>query len=170
MPFCLCVHCPSICLSSYLLLNHWAELNQTCYITSPHGKGVQEEHYFSVYRSGIPPCVHHTISSYTTGQNSTKLATSLPLMVKVCDSNIIFPRIHHPSICLSQTPSETRQVSGKYFSYFCTEMYIVSIVNKTPSETISIFLICPENHILWVLITPDKKDLAILYIIFLVSA
>ena len=50
----LCVHasicCPSICLSHYLLLNHWAEFSQTCYITSPHGKGVREQHFF--------PCVH----------------------------------------------------------------------------------------------------------------
>ena len=38
---------PSTCPSRYLLLNHWAELNQTYYITSPHGKGVREQ-YFSV--------------------------------------------------------------------------------------------------------------------------
>ena len=37
----------SICLSHYLLLNRWAEFNQICYITSPHGKGVREQHYFS---------------------------------------------------------------------------------------------------------------------------
>ena len=36
--------CPSgICPSCYLLLNHWAEFNQTCYMTSPHGKGVGEQ-------------------------------------------------------------------------------------------------------------------------------
>ena len=29
----------SICPSGYLL-NHWAEFNQTCYMTFPHGKGV----------------------------------------------------------------------------------------------------------------------------------
>ena len=29
-----------------LLLNHWVEFYQTCYITSPHGKGVQEQHFF----------------------------------------------------------------------------------------------------------------------------
>ena len=44
-----CVHRRAICLSCYLLLNHSAEVNQTCYITSPHGKGVQEQHFFSVY-------------------------------------------------------------------------------------------------------------------------
>ena len=35
----------SVCLSCYLLLNHRAEFYQTCYITSPHGKDVQEQHY-----------------------------------------------------------------------------------------------------------------------------
>ena len=29
----------SICPSNYILLNHWAEFNQTCYITVPCGKG-----------------------------------------------------------------------------------------------------------------------------------
>ena len=50
---CLCVHCPSICLSRYFLLNNWAEFNQTCYITFPHGKGVREQHYFSVRPSNV---------------------------------------------------------------------------------------------------------------------
>ena len=41
-----CFHCSSICPSRYLLLNHWVEFNQTCYITSPHGQGMREQHYF----------------------------------------------------------------------------------------------------------------------------
>ena len=54
----LCVRCPSICLSHYLLLNHWEEFNQTCYITSLHGKGVREQHFF--FRvSVVHPSVHH---------------------------------------------------------------------------------------------------------------
>ena len=32
-----CVRRSSICMSHYLLLNHWAEFNQSCHITSPHG-------------------------------------------------------------------------------------------------------------------------------------
>ena len=36
-----CVPRPSICLSHYLFLNHWAEFYKTCYIISPHGKGVR---------------------------------------------------------------------------------------------------------------------------------
>ena len=53
---CQCIHRLSICLSQYLLLNHWAEFNQTCYITSPHGKGVWEQHFFfPICLSGICP-------------------------------------------------------------------------------------------------------------------
>ena len=51
--FFTCIHRPSICPSPYLLLNHWVEFNQTCYITSPHSKGLQEQHYFSVRPSSI---------------------------------------------------------------------------------------------------------------------
>ena len=41
-----CTHRLSICPLCYLLLNHLMEYNLTCYITSPYGKGVQEQHYF----------------------------------------------------------------------------------------------------------------------------
>ena len=54
---------PSIRLSHNLLLNPLAEFNQTCYITSPHGKGVGEQHYFSIYCLSVRPSVCHTISS-----------------------------------------------------------------------------------------------------------
>ena len=48
---------PSVHLSRYLLLNHWAEFYQTCYITSSHGKGVQEQHYFLCACVSIHLCV-----------------------------------------------------------------------------------------------------------------
>ena len=32
--------------SRYLLLSYLAELNQTCYMTSPHDNGVREQHFF----------------------------------------------------------------------------------------------------------------------------
>ena len=32
-----------------LLLNHWVEINQTCYMTSPHDKGMQEQHVFPMF-------------------------------------------------------------------------------------------------------------------------
>ena len=33
---------PLVLLSHYILLNYWAEFNQTCYMISPPDKGVQE--------------------------------------------------------------------------------------------------------------------------------
>ena len=48
-----CVRRPSICSSRYLLLNHWAECNQTCYITSPHGWGVRDNIIFPCVRSCV---------------------------------------------------------------------------------------------------------------------
>ena len=72
-----CVRRPFIYLSCYLILNHWAEYNQTCYITSPHGKSVREQHFFTVR----PSSVHLSITlspPRPTRRNSTKLSTSLP--------------------------------------------------------------------------------------------
>ena len=43
-----------------------------------------------IANTSIHPSVRHTISSLNTGRNSTKLATSLSLMIMVCESNIIF--------------------------------------------------------------------------------
>ena len=63
------VHPVSVHLSRYLLLNHWAEFNQTYYMASPHGKGVQEQHYFPVCLVSVHPSVRHTVSSQTTGRN-----------------------------------------------------------------------------------------------------
>ena len=37
------IHPTFVHLSIRLLLNPWAEFNQTCYMTSPHGKGVGEQ-------------------------------------------------------------------------------------------------------------------------------
>ena len=52
----MCVRRPSICPSCYLLQNHWAEFNHTCYMTSPHGKGVQEQ---------VRPSISRAISSFS---------------------------------------------------------------------------------------------------------
>ena len=38
-------HCPS----HYFILDHWVEFKQTCYITSPHGKSVQVQHYLEIW-------------------------------------------------------------------------------------------------------------------------
>ena len=55
-------HCLSVSLSCYLLLNDWAEFNQTCYMTSPSGMGVQKQHNFSVHLS-LHLSICHTISN-----------------------------------------------------------------------------------------------------------
>ena len=75
----LCVRRPSIIPLRCLLVNHWAEFNQSCYITSPYGKSVQEQHYFSVrpsvHMSVVRPSVPHAMPFQTTGRISTKFAT-----------------------------------------------------------------------------------------------
>ena len=50
-------------LSVRLLLNHWAEFCQTCYITSPHIKRVQKKHYFflCVRPSVRPSSIHLSV-------------------------------------------------------------------------------------------------------------
>ena len=58
-----CVWCPSICPSRSLILNHWAEFNTTCYMTSPHSKGGQKQYYFTVRSAGVLPSVCHAIFS-----------------------------------------------------------------------------------------------------------
>ena len=40
--------------NSCLVLNHWVEFNQTCYMTSSHGNGVQEQ---------FRPSVSHAVSN-----------------------------------------------------------------------------------------------------------
>ena len=61
-------------------------------MTSSRGKSVQEQNYFSVRPASVRLSV---ISSLTTGSTFTKLATWLRLMVRVCESKIIFL-----SVCL----------------------------------------------------------------------
>ena len=57
--------CPSVRQSvrppRYLLLNHWAEFYQTCYITLPHGTGVCEQNNFPCARPSARPCVHLSV-------------------------------------------------------------------------------------------------------------
>ena len=66
---------PSVYLSCYLLLNHWAEFYQNCYNTSPHGKGVREQYYFSICLSAYPSSVRLSImldlNCYTTLPHGT---------------------------------------------------------------------------------------------------
>ena len=89
---CPCIRRPSICLSRYLLPNLQAEFNQTFCITSPHVKGVREQHYFvgafvlqCVHRPSIRPS-RYLFLNLQAEFNQTFCITSP--MVKVCESNI----------------------------------------------------------------------------------
>ena len=101
----LCLHPwvrrPSICLSHYLLLNHCAEFNETCYITSPPGKVVWKQRYFAMCPLSVHLSIMLSPHKPLGGIQPNVLATSLPLMIKVCESNIFFLCVHCPSICPS---------------------------------------------------------------------
>ena len=62
---------PSLFPLHYLLLpqdyllqpvNHGPEFNQSCYMSLPHGKGMQEQHYFCVLPSIRPASVHPKVA------------------------------------------------------------------------------------------------------------
>ena len=93
----------TVCLSAspshYLLLNQWAEFNQTCYMTFPHGKDVQEQVCLAVHLS-----IHHTISNISTEHGDFaiafhqlrslvlscyKSAERLPIFHALCQDTII---------------------------------------------------------------------------------
>ena len=90
----------SICPSRYLFLILWAEFNQTCYMTSPHGTGVREQHYFSfclsvcssIYSLRYLLLNHLAVFDQTCYMPSPR--------DKVCESNIIFLSVR-PFVCLS---------------------------------------------------------------------
>ena len=100
----LCVCCPSICPSRYLLLNHWAEINQTCYITSSHSKIVREQHYYysCICRSSICPS-RYLLLSYWADLTKTCYITSPH--GKSWREQIIFPFVRLASVSLYITLS-----------------------------------------------------------------
>ena len=95
--------------SCYLLLKHRAEFYQTCYITFPHGKGVREQHYFSV-RACVRPssarCLSHYLLLNHWAEFNQNLLHHFPLILRLCDDKIIFPClppwVRRPSICPSR--------------------------------------------------------------------
>ena len=90
----------SICLSRYLFLILWAEFNQTCYMTSPHGKGVREQHYFSVCLSVCSSIysLRYLLLNHLAEFDQTCYMHSP--REKVCESNIIFLSVR-PFVCLT---------------------------------------------------------------------
>ena len=95
-----CVRRPSICLSCCLLLNHWAEFNQTCYITSPHGKDVREQHYFFVPLSSIDLSVMLSPPK-PLGGIQPNLLHHFPSWLVCARATLFFHSpVRHPFICL----------------------------------------------------------------------
>ena len=83
---------------------HWAEFNQTCYINSPYGKGVREQHIFlraSFRRPSICPSCY--LLNHWTEFNKTCYMTSHH--GRVFERNSFFPCVcscvRRPSITLS---------------------------------------------------------------------
>ena len=103
-------------------------LYRTCYITSPHGKGVRD----IFFRASIRPCFcrpsRYLLLNHWAEFYSTELATSLPLMVRVCESNIIFPCVR-PSMRPCIRPS--RYLLLNHWAEFYRLRYITS-----PHETL----------------------------------
>ena len=111
---------PSVCPSRYLLLNHWLEFYQTCYITSSYSKGVQEQNYFSVRASVRRLFIwlsHYLLLNLKAEFNQTCYitplkplggkqpnATSLPLMARVCESSIVSVRPPFVHLYVTKSP------------------------------------------------------------------
>ena len=115
-----CIHRPTVCLSCFLLLNLWAEFNLSCYITSVHGKGVRQQHYFSVRPAGlatatlffcasISPCIHrppicsshHLLLNHWVEFNQTSYISS-PYGKSVREQLFsVFPSFCASVVCLS---------------------------------------------------------------------
>ena len=101
-----CNHGPSICPSHYLLLNQWVEFNQTCYITFPHGKGLQEQHYFllrsSVWCPSICPSCYLLLNHWVEFNQTCYITFPHGKGVweqhyfSTCPSGILPSVLHHP--------------------------------------------------------------------------
>ena len=139
--------CLSVCLSvcpSHYLLNHWVEFYQSCYITSSHGKGVQEQHYFSVCWSSI-----HFSYTYLLLNHRAEVNHTCYIMVRISQSNIIFLCICHPSICLS------RYLLLNNWGEFNQTCYIISPHGKGVQEQ-HFFSMHPSSVHLSVTLSPPK--------------
>ena len=80
---------PSVRPSCYLL-NRWTEFYQICYNTSPHGKGVREQHFFRAY---VRPYVHPSI------------CRSCYLFLNYCMVGTEPNSLHYPSTHYKNDPS-----------------------------------------------------------------
>ena len=109
----------SICPSCYRILEHRVEFNQTCYISSPHGKGLQ--HYLSVHPSICSPC--YLLLNYLAEFNQTCCITSphgkgvLEQHYFTVCSSIHFPSIYPSHYLLSNHWVEFNQTCYMYITY-----------------------------------------------------
>ena len=150
--FFLCICRPSLCPSRYLLLNLWVEFNQTCYITSPHGKGVQEQHHFLCVR----PCVCHLsiclscyfLLNHSVEFNQTCYITS-PDGKGVREQHFFFPCVRRPSIC----PLGYHLLN--HWVEFNQTCFITSPHGKGVQEQ-HYFSVCPSSLRLSVTLSPPK--------------
>ena len=95
--------CLSICQSRYLLLNHWAALYQTCYITSSHGKGVRDQQYFFLCRQFVvSPFIRHSLFLNQGAEFNQTCYVTFPHSKDVQEQHYFSM---HPSVCLSITLS-----------------------------------------------------------------
>ena len=78
--------------------------------------------------TNVRPFVRHTISSYTTLWNSTKLATLLPLIVKCARATLFFCTTVRASICLSH------YLLPNHWAEFNQISYITSSYDKVVQE------------------------------------
>ena len=118
-----CFWCLSICPSCYLLLNHWAEFDQTCVMTSPLGKGEEEQ-------------VH----------SSFMLLATLATNVGICDGK---PSTAHSSSSWFYTHF---MCNGKCLSIALVKHSFIStlsIQTDRPEQTVMTQIRC---HIMWHLI------------------
>ena len=95
----LCVRRPSICPSRNLLVNHWAEFNQTCYIIFPNGKDMREQYHFPVRPSSVHLSV--TLSPpKPLGGIQPNLLHHFPSWLGYARATLFFrPSVRRPSIC-----------------------------------------------------------------------
>ena len=103
----------SIC-PFYLILNHGG-ISLNLLHEFPPGKGVPEQHYFSIQHPACSICQSPT-SSQTTGQNLTKLTTWLPFMVRVSQSESVHLALHHAISNISTEHGDLRWRVNDYSS------------------------------------------------------
>ena len=104
---------PAMRQSRFLHLNHWAESNQTCYMTFLHGKGVLEQQYFvhlSICYLGLSHSVEFNQTCYMTSPHGNGMREWVCLPVTLLATLAWgfwngMPSTSHSSFLWNETPS-----------------------------------------------------------------